>query len=300
MRAMSCRECRRQACHEIDFFEVYCGVKTKKELTSYRQKLYEIIFEADTKAGRIFNIVLLASIITSVTLIALESVQSIRESFGKTLRALEWFLTVVFTIEYVARIWTVHNKKRYIFSFFGIIDLLSILPTYLALFFSGAHSLMVIRSLRLLRIFRIFKLSRYVGEGQNLVRALKASQHKITVFLLTVLTSVIIMGTLMFMVEGPEHGFSNIPTSIYWAIVTMTTVGYGDIAPQTPLGQALASFIMILGYGIIAVPTGIVSAEMVQLKKDGRITSQVCPHCLKEGHDHDAVYCKYCGGVLNV
>jgi voltage-gated potassium channel len=281
------------------FFEVYCDVETKKTFAAYRQKLYEVIFEADTKAGRAFNIVLLACIIASVTLVAVESIQSVRESYGKTLRALEWFLTLVFTVEYIARVWTVNNRKSYIFSFFGIIDLLSILPTYLALFFTGAHSLMVIRSLRLLRIFRIFKLSRYVGEGQNLVRALKASQHKITVFLLTVLTSVIIMGTLMFMVEGPEHGFTNIPTSVYWAIVTMTTVGYGDIAPQTPLGQALASFIMILGYGIIAVPTGIVSAEMVQLKKHEKITTQVCPHCLKEGHDYDATYCKYCGGMLN-
>jgi voltage-gated potassium channel len=157
---------------------------------------------------------------------------------------------------------------------------------------------MVIRSIRLLRIFRIFKLSRYVGEGQNLARALKSSQHKITVFLVTILTSVIITGTLMYMVEGPEHGFSSIPKSIYWAIVTMTTVGYGDIAPQTALGQTLASFIMILGYGIIAVPTGIVSAEMV-FQKQKQITTQVCPHCLKEGHDPDAVYCKYCGGTLN-
>jgi voltage-gated potassium channel len=158
---------------------------------------------------------------------------------------------------------------------------------------------MVIRSLRLLRIFRIFKLSRYVGEGQNLARALKSSQHKITVFLVVVMTSVIIMGTIMYLVEGPVHGFTNIPVSIYWAIVTMTTVGYGDIAPQTALGQAVASLIMIMGYGIIAVPTGIVSAEMINLKRETKITTQVCPHCLKEGHDADAVHCKYCGGTLN-
>ncbi len=158
---------------------------------------------------------------------------------------------------------------------------------------------MVIRILRLLRIFRILKLSRYVGEGQNLVRALKSSQHKITVFLVTVLTSVIIMGTIMYLVEGPENGFVNIPTSIYWAIVTMTTVGYGDIAPHTPLGQALASLIMIMGYGIIAVPTGIVSAEMVALNRNKIVTTEVCPHCFKEGHDVDANFCKYCGNVLN-
>lgn len=264
-----------------------------------RQRLYEIIFEADTKEGRLFNVLLLGSILASVAIIILESVESISSRFGGVLRALEWLFTVIFTFEYVARLWTVNNKKRYIFSFFGIIDLLSILPTYLALFFTGAQSLMVIRSLRLLRIFRIFKLSRYVGEGQNLARALKASQHKITVFLMVVLTTVIITGTIMYLVEGPENGFTSIPKSIYWAIVTMTTVGYGDIAPQTALGQTLASVIMIMGYGIIAVPTGIVSAEMVQQKRNERLTTQVCPHCLKEGHDHDAVYCKFCGGVLN-
>lgn len=262
-------------------------------------RLYEIIFEADTRAGRMFNVVLFISILISVALITLESVQSIRESYGDWLRGAEWVITGIFTLEYGARIWSVGNKKKYVFSFFGIIDLLSILPSYLALFFVGAQSLMVVRSLRLLRIFRIFKLSRYVGEGQNLVRALKASRHKITVFMLTVLTSVVITGTIMFMIEGPENGFSNIPISIYWAVVTMTTVGYGDIAPQTPLGQALASFIMILGYGIIAVPTGIVSAEMIQLKHDEKITTQVCPHCLKDGHDTDATFCKYCGGKLN-
>jgi voltage-gated potassium channel len=271
-----------------------------KSTERLKQKLYETIFEADTKAGRMFNILLLVSILASVTIIILESVESISNRFGQILRPLEWFFTAVFTIEYFARIWTVSKKKKYLFSFFGIIDLLSILPNYLALILSGAQSLMVIRSFRLLRIFRIFKLSRYVGEGQNLARALKASQHKITVFLVVILTSVIITGTIMFLVEGPQHGFTSIPVSIYWAIVTMTTVGYGDIAPQTGLGQALASVIMIMGYGIIAVPTGIVSAEMIQLKKDERLTTQVCPHCLKEGHDYDAVYCKFCAGKLNV
>lgn len=264
-----------------------------------RKRLYEIIFEADTREGRLFNVLLLVSILASVAIVVLESVSTISKTYGHILRVLEWFFTIIFTLEYIARIWTVNNKKKYIFSFFGIIDLLSILPNYLALFFLGAQSLMVIRSFRLLRIFRIFKLSRYVGEGQNLARALKSSQHKITVFLVVILTSVIITGTIMFLVEGPEHGFTSIPVSIYWAIVTMTTVGYGDIAPQTGLGQALASMIMILGYGIIAVPTGIVSAEMIQQKRDEKLTTQVCPHCLKEGHDHDAVHCKFCGAKLN-
>jgi voltage-gated potassium channel len=274
-------------------------VKNKKLTGSLKDKTYEIIFEADTREGRLFNVVLLVCIIISIITIILESVQPIRERFGTALKVLEWLITLLFTMEYVARIWSVKDKRKYIFSFMGIIDLLSVLPTYIALVFTGAQSFMVVRSLRLLRIFRIFKLSRYVGEGQYLMRALKASQHKIIVFLLTVMTSVIIAGTIMYMIEGPEHGFKDIPTSIYWAIVTMTTVGYGDIAPQTSLGQAIASLIMILGYGIIAVPTGIVSSEMISMKKDERITTQVCPHCLKEGHDVDAIHCKYCGGKLN-
>jgi voltage-gated potassium channel len=273
-------------------------VKPKDKLSGARLRLYEIVFEADTEAGKTFDIILLSCIVTSVITIVLESVQVIRDRFGSELRILEWLFTAIFTLEYLARLWTVPNKRKYIFSFFGIIDLLSVLPTYLGFFFAGAQSLMVIRSLRLLRIFRIFKLSRYIGEGQHLARAMKASQHKIIVFLLTVLTSVIIFGTLMFMIEGADNGFTSIPQSIYWAIVTMTTVGYGDIAPQTALGQTLASFIMILGYGIIAVPTGIVSAEMVQIKNREKVSTQVCPHCLREGHDSDATFCKYCGGGL--
>jgi voltage-gated potassium channel len=274
-------------------------VESKEKLSGIRLRLHEIIFEADTLAGRLFDISLLVCILSSILVIILESVEAVRDSFGSWLRVIEWFFTIVFTLEYLARFWTVLNKKKYVFSFFGIIDLLSILPTYLAIFFSGAQSLMVIRSIRLLRIFRILKLPRYVGEGQNLLRAMKASQHKIIVFLLTVLTSVIISGTIMYLVEGPAHGFTSIPRSIYWAIVTMTTVGYGDIAPQTALGQTIASFIMILGYGIIAVPTGIVSAEMIQLKVKEKISGQVCPHCSREGHDADAKYCKFCGNVLN-
>lgn len=273
-------------------------MKQKSELSGTRLKLYEIIFEADTRAGKTFDIILLSCIVTSVVIIILESVQVIQLRYGRELRLLEWIFTAIFTLEYVARVWTVPSKRKYIFSFFGIIDLLSILPTYLAILFTGAQSMMVIRIFRLLRIFRIFKLSRYVGEGQNLARALKASQHKIIVFLLTVWTSVIFFGTLMYLIEGPSNGFTSIPQSIYWAIVTMTTVGYGDIAPQTVPGQTLASLIMILGYGIIAVPTGIVSAEMVQIKSREKFTTQVCPHCLKEGHDRDATYCKYCGGSL--
>ena len=271
----------------------------KAKPSSLKSRLYEIVFESDTPAGKTYDIGLLTCIVTSVIVVALESISTLKSEFDRWLYILEWFFTIIFTIDYIARLWIVKSKKQYFFSFFGIIDLLSILPTYLGLFLVGAQSLMVIRSIRLLRIFRIFKLTRYVGEGQNLAQALRLSRPKIIVFLVTISTSVIITGTVMYMVEGPEHGFTSIPKSIYWAIVTMTTVGYGDLAPQTALGQTLASFIMILGYGIIAVPTGIVSAEMVALKHKEKITTQVCPHCLKEGHDHDAVFCKYCGGNLN-
>ncbi|MBL7856551.1 MAG: ion transporter [Cyclobacteriaceae bacterium] len=274
-------------------------MKSKKELSGWRLKLYEIVFEADTKYGRIFDITLLVCIMVSVLVVMLESVIEIKEQIGDWLIGIEWFFTIIFTLEYALRFYIVLEKRKYVLSFFGLIDLVSVLPTYLGLLLPGAQSLMVIRSIRLLRIFRIFKLARFIGEGQSLALALKASRHKIIVFLITIITSVIITGTLMFLIEGPTHGFSNIPKSIYWAIVTMTTVGYGDIAPQTALGQAIASFIMIMGYGIIAVPTGIVSAEMVQQKQKSKVTTQVCPHCLKDGHDADATFCKYCSGELN-
>ncbi len=274
-------------------------MSSKKELSGWRLKWYEIVFESDTPAGRLFDIALLICILLSVLVVILESVQTIHEHWGTYLIAAEWFFTIIFSLEYIARLFIVLEKRKYVFSFFGIIDLLSILPTYLALFIPGAQSLLVIRSFRLVRIFRIFKLVRFVGESQNLIYALRASRYKIIVFLVTICTSVIVAGTLMFIIEGAEHGFTSIPRSIYWAIVTMTTVGYGDIAPQTPLGQTIASVIMIMGYGIIAVPTGIVTAEMMQLKGSQKITSQVCPHCLKEGHDPDATYCKYCSGKLN-
>ena len=261
--------------------------------------LYEIVFESDTYAGKLYNVISLICIIASVVVVSLESISTLPPAFDAWLIGLEWFFTIIFTFDYLIRIWIVPKKSKYVLSFFGIIDLLSILPTYLGLLFVGAQSLLVIRSLRLLRIFRIFKLSRYVGEGQKLSTALKSSRHKIIVFLITILTCAIIAGTLMYLIEGPEHGFTSIPKSIYWAISTMTTVSYGDITPETAVGQTLASIIMILGYGIIAVPTGIVSAEMVSQKHKEKITTQVCPHCLKEGHDHDAIHCKFCGGTLN-
>jgi len=274
-------------------------MRTRKELTGWKLHLYEIIFEADTKAGRMFDIILLLSILTSVLVVMLESVSTFSERVHAWLYGLEWFFTILFSLEYIARLLVVLNRKKYIFSFFGIVDLISILPMYLVYFIPGSLSLLVIRSIRLLRIFRILKLVSFVGESQNLIMALRASRQKIIVFVTTVTTVVIISGTLMFLVEGPEHGFSNIPISLYWAIVTMTTVGYGDISPQTPLGQAIASLIMIMGYAIIAVPTGIVSAEMMHMKLTTKVSTQVCPHCLKEGHEADAAYCKYCGEKLN-
>lgn len=254
----------------------------KNNLSGWRLGMYEVIFEADTPAGKIFDILLLVSILISVAAVLLESVETFRFRYSGLLRTIEWLITILFTAEYIARLIAVPKKKKYVFSFFGIIDLLAILPSYIAVVFAGAQSLMVIRSIRLLRIFRILKLPRYIGEGQNLALALKSSRHKITVFLLTVLTTVIIMGAVMYLVEGPKNGFTSIPRSIYWSIVTMTTVGYGDIAPQTDFGQFLASLLMILGYGVIAVPTGIVSAEMISLKNREKITTQVCPNCFKE------------------
>jgi len=274
-------------------------MKSKQDLSGWRLKLYEIIFEADTPQGRLFDIAVLVCILLSVLVVMLESVDSVREQLHIWLIRAEWFFTIIFSLEYIARIYIVLERRKYILSFFGIIDLLSILPTYLAFFIPGTQSLLVIRSIRLLRIFRIFKMVRFVGESQNLMIALRSSKYKIIVFMMTITTSVIVAGTLMYILEGPEHGFTSIPTSVYWAIVTMTTVGYGDLAPQTPVGQALASIIMVLGYGIIAVPTGIVSAEMIHLKHSSKITTQVCPHCLKEGHDVDAKFCKYCSEKLN-
>jgi len=265
---------------------------------SFKDNLYEIIFEADTKAGKAFDVVLLIAILFSIFAVSLESVKEISFKYGKLLYAFEWIITILFTIEYILRVYIVNKAKTYIFSFFGIIDFLSILPSYIGLFLSGTHGLLVIRVLRLLRIFRVFKLSRYISEGNVLFKALNASRAKIAVFLYVVIMLVIIIGTIMYLIEGEQNGFTSIPQSIYWAIVTLTTVGYGDIAPVTTIGKFIASFVMIIGYGIIAVPTGIVSAEIAVISK--KITTQVCPSCLKEGHDTDSTHCKFCGAKLNL
>jgi voltage-gated potassium channel len=266
--------------------------------SSWRNSLYEIIFEADTPAGKAFDVALLWAIVCSIMVVMLESVSSIQARFGPVLRTLEWFFTIIFTTEYIARLIAVRSPQRYAFSFLGIIDFIAVVPTYLSIIFVGSQYLLVIRTIRLLRIFRIFKLGRYLGEAQVLVEALRASRPKIIVFLLTVLSIVIITGTLMYLIEGPENGFTSIPISIYWSIVTLTTVGYGDIAPKTVLGQALASFIMITGYGIIAVPTGIVTSELTKISYKENTSTQTCPNCLAQDHDAEAAYCKHCGTRL--
>ena len=264
-----------------------------------RQTLYTIIFEADTRAGKLFDITLIWSIVISVFIVILESIHIQYTSLRIFFAIGEWFFTILFTIEYLLRIYVVRKKLSYVFSFYGIIDLLSILPTFLSIILPGAQYLMDIRILRLMRIFRIFKLSRFIREAQTLRRALMASMHKIVVFFSTIALLVIVIGSIMYVIEGPDNGYKNIPTGIYWAIVTLTTVGYGDISPLTGLGQFIASIVMVLGYSIIAVPTGIFAAEFSRRKPDSQTTTQVCPHCLKEGHDADAINCKYCGTVLN-
>ncbi|MBZ0112514.1 MAG: ion transporter [Thermoanaerobaculia bacterium] len=262
-----------------------------------RKRLHEIIFEADTPAGKTFDVALLVAILASILVVAMESVDLVRSQYAPLLRALEWFFTILFTIEYIARIYSVRRPKNYIFSFFGVVDLVSILPTYLAILLPGAHGFSVVRALRLLRVFRVFKLAHFLGEAEVLGAALRASLRKITVFLVTVVILVLLLGTLMYTIESPESGFSSIPHSIYWAVVTLTTVGYGDVAPQTPLGKMLASIVMILGYGILAVPTGIVSVELAR-QTPARVTTRACPSCGNQGHDLDARFCKFCGDPL--
>jgi len=267
------------------------------EMSGTRQRLHEIIFEADTPAGKAFDVALLVFIVLSVGAVMLESISSVNARYGSQLRVFEWVVTILFTIEYLLRLYCVGNPFRYARSFFGIVDLLAILPSYLSIFIPGAQSLLVIRALRLLRVFRVLKLAQFVGEASELRAALRASARKIIVFVGAVLAIVIIVGSLMYLIEGETGGFTSIPVSIYWAIVTMTTVGYGDIAPQTPFGKILASAIMILGYGIIAVPTGIVSVELAGVTRK-KITTRACPQCGAGGHDGDADYCKFCSAEL--
>ena len=263
-----------------------------------RARLHEIIFEADTRAGRLFDLTLIWLILLSVATVILESVRSVRLQYGEILYALEWFFTLLFTVEYALRLLSVRRPLRYARSFFGVVDLLAIIPTYLSILVPGSQYLLVVRILRLLRVFRLLKLSEYVAEGDTLRLALQASRRKISVFISAVVLLVVIIGALMYVVEGEEHGFTSIPISVYWAIVTLTTVGYGDLSPRTPIGQILASIVMIIGYGIIAVPTGIVTVELAEAARQRKISRQSCPSCGAEGHDPDALHCKYCGANL--
>ena len=265
---------------------------------AWRLRAYTIIFEADTRAGRLFDLALILAILASVLVVILDSVQSIAGRHGTLFDVLEWGFTLLFTAEYLLRLWCVRHPWRYATSFFGIVDLLSVLPTYLAFFVPEVHALIDVRMLRLLRIFRILKLSAYVSEFGFLGEALKASRRKIIVFIGFVLITVTILGTLMYVVEGPEHGFTSIPVAIYWGITTMTTVGFGDITPKTDLGRFIASMMMLMGWGILAVPTGIVTAEMTARRGGRQVTTRTCHDCLTEGHDADARFCKHCGKPL--
>lgn len=267
-------------------------------MAPWRRRVHEIVFEADTAAGKLFDVFLITAIVISVTVVMLDSVTTIHDRYGQELLVLEWAFTILFTAEYVVRLISVQNARRYVTSFFGVVDLLAILPTYLSVLMPGSQSLLVIRTLRLLRVFRVFKLASYVKEGDFLMAALRASRAKITVFVSSILSIAVVVGSVLYLIEGEASGFTSIPRAMYWAIVTMTTVGYGDIAPATTLGQVAAAGLMILGYAIIAVPTGIVSVELAKLNPLSKVSTQACLVCSREGHDRDASYCKYCGSAL--
>ncbi|KAB5491906.1 ion transporter [Flagellimonas hadalis] len=280
-------------------------MKAYRPHSGWKSKLHEIIYEADTPAGKLFDIVLFFLIIVSVILVMLESIEEVDQKYHRLLLTLEWCITIFFSLEYIARLISIKKPWKYVFSFYGIIDFLSTIPLYLSYILAGSQVLLAVRAFRLLRVFRILKLVKFIGEASQLQSALKASRTKIAVFIYVVLILSVILGTLMYLIEGDEAGFTSIPRSIYWTIVTLTTVGYGDIAPQTPLGQFLATVIMILGYGIIAVPTGIVTAEFSRNGNKGKegsnvvhVNTQACPNCSAEGHRDDATHCYNCGHPL--
>lgn len=266
------------------------------EAATTRERVREIIFESDTPGGKMFDVALLALIVASVLLVMVESIDSIRERYATLLYALEWVVTILFTIEYAARLWTAERPARYARSFFGVIDLLAILPVYISLLIPGAQSLLVVRSLRLLRVFRVFKMAQWLQEANYLLAAVRTSSHKILVFLLTVLLINVIVGSTMYVIEGAANGFDSMFRGVYWSIVTMSTVGFGDIAPQTALGQTLAAMLMVMGYSVIAVPTGIVSAEISTARRAGGVTR--CPRCGRQDHPDKAHFCAGCGQDL--
>jgi voltage-gated potassium channel len=265
---------------------------------SWRSRLHNTIYESNTVAGKVFDVALLILIISSIVVVMLDSIKSYHHRYGQIFNVLEWIFTGLFTLEYMLRLISIKRPLRYVVSFFGLIDLLAIIPSYLSIFFVGAQSLLVLRALRLLRVFRIFKLTHFLTEMEFLKTALTTSLKKIAIFMLVVLSLVIILGSVMYLVENGENGFISIPESIYWAIVTITTVGYGDIAPVTPLGKFIASLMMFIGYGIIAVPTGIITTEMANAVRARKHGHETCPGCGREGHDKDAVFCKFCGTLL--
>lgn len=265
---------------------------------SWRSRLHNTIYESNTISGKAFDVTLLFMILSSIAVVMLDSVKSYHEKYGHFFYVMEWVFTGLFTLEYLLRLISIKSPWRYVISFLGLIDMLAIIPSYLSIFFAGAQSLLVLRALRLLRVFRIFKLTHFLTEMEFLKIALTTSLKKITIFMLVVLTLVIILGSVMYLVENGENGFNSIPDSVYWAIVTITTVGYGDIAPVTSTGKFIASLMMFIGYGIIAVPTGIITTEMAIATRKRKHGNETCPGCGREGHDKDAVYCKFCGTVL--
>lgn len=270
-----------------------------KPAAGLRRDLYSVLFESDTRTGMLFDLSLIGAVLLSILVVLLDSVHTIQVRHGQALNVLEWSFTLLFTLEYCARLYSVEHRVRYVTSFFGVIDLLAILPTYIAFFVPEAHALLDVRILRLLRIFRVLKLTLYVAEYSTLMQALRASRRKVTIFIAFVLMLDLLLGTLMYVIEGPEYGFTSIPVAMYWAIVTMTTVGYGDLTPHTDAGRLLASVMMLLGWGILAVPTGIISSEMTMQSRLFRLTTtRTCPECLSEGHDADAKFCKDCGAPL--
>jgi voltage-gated potassium channel len=279
--------------------------------TTLRERIRTVIFEHDTGAAQAFDVVLIVAILASVLVVMLDSIREVGVRYHDLLLAAEWFFTLLFSVEYGLRLWTARRARGYALSFYGIVDLLAVLPTYLAVLVPGTQFLLVVRIFRVLRVFRILKLTTYLGEAAVLARALRASRYKIAVFVFFVLTTVVVVGALMYLIEGPDGGFTSIPRGVYWAIVTLTTVGYGDIAPQTPTGQALAALIMIMGYGVIAVPTGIVTAELTRAGLDGHAAGSApgaepetrpgarhCPSCGRGGHQADASFCRHCGTRL--
>ncbi|WP_232825175.1 MULTISPECIES: ion transporter [Salinicola] len=267
--------------------------------SNFRKQLFQIIFESDTRAGKTFDIVLITLILLSVMVVFVDSVPHLHQRYGEWFLLSEWVFTLIFTFELALRLYCLERPLRYLKSFYGVLDLLAILPTWLSLFLPGAQSLLVLRVLRVLRVFRVLRLMEFVGEGRLLLQALRRSQRKILLFLITVLLIITIFGALIYMIEPPEAGFTSMPRSMYWAIVTLTTVGYGDIAPVTPVGQFISAFMMILGYSILAVPTGVFSAEVIRSIRDERYSDEACPGCGHEGHERDSRYCRLCGTWLD-